>query len=260
MYQRSEKGKGITMDFKQFVKLIRMRMGFIVSTVILITLATGIYSYYYVEPVYQASAKLVLTKSDEQIQERQNDYNILMANDLLIGTYRDIVKTTRLMEIVAEDPTIGMTAEQLIGKVNVSSPSTQLMSIDVQDQSYDKAALIANAVSRVLVQEIPGIMKMSNLSILNEAPDKANPSPIQPKPTVNMAIGFVVAAMLAVAVVVLREYMDDSIRTEEEIEQIAGLSVVATVPRLKKNQVLPMVRAESNRKAGDRSYVAVEQQ
>jgi len=103
-------------------------------------------------------------------------------------------------------------------------------------------------------------MKTSNLSILNEAPDLANPSPIQPKPTMNMAIGFVVATMLAVAVVVLREYMDDSVRTEEEVEQIAGLSVVATVPRLKKNQVLPMVRAESSRKAGDRSYVAVEQQ
>ena len=247
------------MDFKQFIKLIRMRMGFIVATVILITLATGIYSYYYVDPVYQASAKLVLTKSNEQIQERQNDYNILMANDLLIGTYRDIVKTPRLMEIVAADPAIGLTAEQLIAKVNVSSPSTQLMSIDVQDQSYDKAALIANAVSRVLVQEIPGIMKMSNLSILNEAPPKIDPSPIQPRPEVNMAVGFVVAVMLAVAVVVLREYMDDSIRTEEEIERIAGLTVVATVPRLKKNQVMPMVHTESNRKAGDRSYVAVEQ-
>jgi len=247
------------MDFKQFVKLIRMRMGFIVATVILITLATGIYSYYYVDPIYQASAKLVLTKSDEQIQERQNDYNILMANDLLIGTYRDIVKTTRLMEIVASDPTVGLTVEQLIAKVNVSSPSTQLMSIDVQDQSYDRAALIANAVSRVLVQEIPGIMKMSNLSILNEAPPKSDPSPIQPKPMVNIAVSFVVAVMLAVAAVVLKEYMDDSIRTEEEIEQIAGLTVIATVPRLKKNQVLPMVRAESNRKAGDRSYVAVEQ-
>src|SRR5690606_36480250 len=120
-------------------------------------------------------------------------------------------------------------------------------------------AYIANAVSRVLVQEIPGTMKMSNLSILNEAPPKSNPSPIQPKPMVNIAVGFVVSVMLAVAAVVLREYMDDSVRTEEEIEMIAGLTVIATVPRLKKNQVLPMVRAESNRKAGDRSYVAVEQ-
>ncbi|MCM3630985.1 Wzz/FepE/Etk N-terminal domain-containing protein [Paenibacillus glycanilyticus] len=248
------------MELNQVLRVLKSKAWFIVAFILIITTAVGIFSVFYIKPVYEASAKIVL-KSNGETEGRLVDYDSLLANVMLIETYRDIVKTPGLMEkVIAAYPEINMAPEQLILKVKVNSSNNQIMSVQVRDASYDKAAQIANAVSVVLVQEIPRIMNINNVSILDQAANLPIPKPVTPNIIINIAIGFILSSLFSMAIVLLREYLDDKVRSEETIEKELGLSVLTVIPQMKKNEVLPSsLRVTSDERVGERTYVAINQ-
>ncbi|REE57510.1 capsular polysaccharide biosynthesis protein [Paenibacillus taihuensis] len=246
------------MELKQVLKVLKLKLWFIVVFVLIGTSAVGAFSVYYIKPVYEASAKLVL-KSNGETDGRLVNYDALLANVMLIETYRDIVKTPGLMEkVVQAHPELNLTPEQLILKVKVNSSNNQIMSVNVRDDSYNKAVQIANAVSVVLVQEIPKIMNINNVSILDEAAYLPQPAPVKPNNVVNMAIGFVLSSLIGLSFVLLRDFLNDKVRSEEAIEKVLGLTVLAVIPKMKKEEVAQVVRT-TEEKVGERSYVAINQ-
>jgi capsular polysaccharide biosynthesis protein len=88
-----------------------------------------------------------------------------------------------------ENRTILSLDKILIGMVNVNSTNeSQLMTISVQDNSYVRAAQIVNAIADVFRNQIPSLMKLDNVSILDEANETMVPPPIKPNPRMNIVI------------------------------------------------------------------------
>ena len=85
--------------------------------------------------------------------------------------------------------------------------------------------------------------------ILAEAELLENPVPIKPNPELNMAIAFVVGLMTAVGLAFLLEYLDQSIRTEQDIEQYLGLPVIGAIAYMDEND--SAVNSRSKRIGGD---------
>ncbi len=153
----------------------------------------------------------------------------------LIETYKEIIKTPAIMDIVTkEHPEFNLTSDQLSSLVKVSTVNnTQVMTLSVQGKDQAKAANIANAISNTFKQEIPKIMKVDNVSILNEAKIEKQPEPVKPNKTLNIAIAFVVSLMVAVGLVFLLEYLDDTIKTEADVERILELPTLAAITKMK---------------------------
>lgn len=247
------------MELKQVIKVLKSKIWFIIIFILLGTTAVGVLSVYFIKPVYEASAKLIL-KSNGAVDGKLVNYDALLANVMLIETYRDIVKTPGLMEKVVDSyPELKMTPEQLILKVKVNSSNNQIMSVVVKDDSYDKAVQIANAVSNIMVQEIPKIMNINNVSILDKAASIPKPAPVTPNHVVNISIGFILSFLVSVSLVLLAEFLDDTMKSEEVIERDLGLSVLAVIPQMRKEEVYPMTCVISEEKVGERSYVAIKQ-
>jgi capsular exopolysaccharide synthesis family protein len=72
----------------------------------------------------------------------------------------------------------------------------------------------------------------NNISII----DRADPPriPVWPRPLLNLAIGFLAGLFLALIAVFLREKFDDAIRSAEDVERKLNLSLLGTVPLLRK--------------------------
>jgi capsular polysaccharide biosynthesis protein len=156
-------------------------------------------------------------------------------NIRLIDTYKEIIKTKRIMDkVVQEHPEFNLTRDQLIQKVKVSSVNnTQVMTLAVQDESYAKAADIVNAVSKVFKEEIPSIyMGIDNVSILNEANRDDNAAPVKPNKKLTVAISFVVSLMVAFGLAFLLEYLDDTIKTEADVAKYLELPTLAMVTKI----------------------------
>ncbi|MBD2848582.1 lipopolysaccharide biosynthesis protein [Paenibacillus sp. IB182496] len=228
------------MELKQYWSVIRKRLWFILLLIVVACTATGVYSYTFITPKYEASTKLIVNQTGGSSDLLAKlDLGTINSNIQLVKTYKEIIKTPRIMDLVVERyPDLGVSSGELIRKVSVSSINdTQVMSVTAQDGSYARAAKIANAVSKVFVSQIPVLMKMDNVSVLNEANPQAGAPPIAPNPPLNIAAAFMVALMLSVGIAFLLDYLDDTIKTEEDITELLGLPTLSVIPRIREGDL-----------------------
>lgn len=239
------------LDLKDIFKILRKRIWWIIAVVVLASAASWYYSTAIMKPVYEASTKLIVKQSNSAITTL--DLNEINLNLRLIDTYKEIIRTLAIMQVVADEhPEFGLTAEQLIGKVRVSSVNnTQVMTLIVEDSSYLRAAEIVNAVSYVFKEEVPKIMNVDNVSILNEAPLDIQPDPVRPNVLLNVAVAFVVSLMAVIGWAFLMEYLDDTIKTEQDVRDVLGLPTLTVVARTEDADFLPHAAKQSRRKMVD---------
>jgi len=254
-------GLAMELELKDYFRILRKRFWLILSIVLVTTATVGVISFYVLSPVYEASTKIIVTKSDDQGGISQLDINAINSNLKLIDTYKEVIKTPAIMDVVViENPQFGLTAEELITKVKVSSVNnTQVMTLAVQDQDYNQAARIVNAISTVFQKEIPKIMKVDNVSLLNQAKLMDNPVPIKPNKLMNIAIAFILGLFVAVGLALMLELLDDSVKTEADIERLLGLPTLAAVAKLKPEDMLGKQTSTQQAKSGVIEHATVNQ-
>jgi succinoglycan biosynthesis transport protein ExoP len=111
----------------------------------------------------------------------------------------------------------------------------------VQDRSVDLNLLRREAdtnrqIYDSLLQRLKEVgvtanITTNNLSIVDEA--KVPLFPAQPKPLLNLALGFVLGAFLGMLAALLREQLDDSIKHADEVEEHFGLPLLGLIPLTK---------------------------
>ncbi|MFC5469237.1 YveK family protein [Cohnella suwonensis] len=249
------------MELKNYWIIIRRRLLMIVLLIIASCLAMGMYSYSFITPQYAASAKLIVNQfKDSSSLLPSIDVGSINSTIGLIKTYKEIIRTPRIMKKVAEEyPELRMSYGELISKVSVSSVNeTQVMSVSVRDDSYEKAAKAANAVAVVFQKMVPTLMKVDNVSILNFADPQESHGPVAPNPKLNIAVAFMLALMLGVGIAFLLDYLDDTIKTEEDIQTLLGVPVLTTIPRFKERDAIDKGNPQLGNKARRKNHVSLD--
>ncbi|EMT45984.1 YveK family protein [Anoxybacillus flavithermus] len=217
-----------TISLRELFQTLRKRMWLIVAITVIATMTSGIVSYFVLTPIYQASTQLLVN----QAKNEQPIYNIseIQTNLQLINTYNVIMKSPAILDVVKEELDLNMPVEELNKKINVTSEKdSQVVNVTVEDADPYMAADIANTVASVFQREIVKIMNVDNVNILAKAEVKEQPVPVKPKPLLNMAIAFVVGMMTGVGLAFLLEYLDNTIKNEQDVEKLLQLPVLGSV-------------------------------
>ncbi|MCA1026272.1 capsular biosynthesis protein [Cytobacillus kochii] len=236
-----------TISLKELYDTLKKRIVLILSITIAAALISGVVSYFVLTPVYQSSTQILVNQAKDNQEITKND---LDGNLQLINTYNVIIKSPAILDIVKEELNLSVSTSALNEKISVQSEqNSQVVKITVEDESAEQAALIANKTAEVFRSEIPDIMNIDNVSILASAEITENQSPIKPNPLLNIAIAFVVGLMAGVGLAFLLEYMDNTVKNEEDIEKAVGLPVLGLVANIeegnekgKDNQKNPKTR------------------
>ncbi len=231
-----------TIDLKQYVRALKKRWWIIAGLVIIACSLAAVYSWMFVTPVYQAATKLIVNKSDAA-SDMQINVSEINANILLINTYKEIIRTSAIMDQVVERyPELQVSADQLISRVMVDSVNnSQVMTVSVRDPSYERAMHIVNAVAEVFQESIPAIMNVDNVTILEQAKPKDHPPALGVHSTALFAAAAIVSLMLGIGLCFLLEFVDDSIKGEQDIAAI-GLTPLAVVQRMTRRDLQPRNR------------------
>jgi len=80
--------------------------------------------------------------------------------------------------------------------------------------------------------DIQDTMVISNIRVSEKA--VAPNAPVRPNKKRNMLLSVIIGLMLGIALAFLLEYLDRTIRTEEDIERYLGLSVLSVIPKAEK--------------------------
>ena len=123
---------GSTLELLRYWGFIRRKLWLIALITIVSCTAVGYYSNHFLQPQYEASAELIVNSPqvDPKTKVSNVDVGSITSNIMLIKTYKEIIRTPRIMaKVVAQYPELHATADELIAKVSVSALNeTQVMS------------------------------------------------------------------------------------------------------------------------------------
>ncbi|WP_342581196.1 Wzz/FepE/Etk N-terminal domain-containing protein [Ureibacillus sp. FSL W7-1570] len=221
-----------TISLYDIFKVLKKRIVLILSITIISTLAAAIISFYVLTPIYQASTQILVNQktSDQQNQIQTTD---IQTNLQLINTYNVIIKSPVILSKVIEILDLNTTPSALSNQITVSNANnSQVVNISVQDEQAYLAVDIANTVAQVFQEEIKELMNVDNVNILSPAELPENPSPVKPNKMLNMAIALVIGLMVGVGLAFLLEYLDTTIKTEQDVEELLELPILGFVSKI----------------------------
>ncbi len=222
-------------DFN-IIDFLKYYLGKIILVILFVFIGLAgsyIYTYYIQVPVYQSQTSLVLAKTDGGNNTiTQNEVNL---NKNLLSTYRQIVKSRRILDTVIDNLKLDTNYQELSKQVSVNNVSdTELILISVVNEDKRVSRKIANEIAKVFKKEIIDIYNIENVSIIDKALVSKEPHNVNvvKQFVLGAGLGFVLSSMI----VVIWFYLDDTIKTEEDIEKKLGLPVLGSVPKYKKKK------------------------
>ena len=223
-------------SLREYFFILRKRLWLVILLTIVSVVVSGIVSYYVLEPEYQTFTTLMVGKpKDYQNVDNKLEYNELLLNQKLVSTYGEIVKTRAVTDEVIEKLNLDMGYKEFKEKVNVNLvKDTEIIKLEVTDRNPELAAKIANETALVFMKNIKEIMMVENVQVIDEA--QIPESPIKPRPKLNMAISGVLGFMIGIFLIFLLEYLDNTIKTPEDVERYLDLPIIGTIPMVEKNK------------------------
>lgn len=221
----------MTLDLREIFGVIRKRLWIILSVTIAASIISGAISFYVLEPTYEAKTSIIVGKEIQNTtQMGSQEINDVLMYQKLVKTYTEIAKSRLVAESTLRKLISNMSPEELADKVTITPQNdTQIMYIKAQSDKPEDAVSIANAVADSFIEESKKIYPSGNIQIMDRA---AYPkSPIKPRPLLNIAIAFFLGLMISLGIVFLIEYMDNTIKTENDVEKYLDLPVIGIIPK-----------------------------
>lgn len=223
-----------TISLKDLFHILRKRLAMILIITFGAAIVSASISFFFMTPIYQSSTQILVNQKKQAgatIQAGEIQTNIQLTN-----TYKVIIKSPVILEQVSEKLGLNITPQALSNKINVANEKdSQVIAVTVEDKDPKLARDIANATTEVFKGEVAELMNVDNVTVLSKAEIAENQSPIKPRPMLNIAIAFVVGLMASVGLAFLLEYLDNTVKKEEDIESLLGLPVLGVVARMEED-------------------------
>lgn len=221
------------LDLFEFIEYYTSKILFVLLFVVIGFIGSYVFTFSTQIPIYESKTSLVLTQNENTSSTiTQNDINL---NKNLVPTYREIIKSRRILESVISNIDLDISYEDLSKQVEVSNvPNTELIVISVYNEDNKLAKTIADEIASVFKREIVDIYSIENVSIIDKA--LVSTKPYNVHVLKQFAIGCGLGFLISSAIIAIFFYFDDTIKTEEDIENKIGLPVLGSVPKYTKKK------------------------
>lgn len=231
------------LDLKELLMLFWNRKVKIIL-IIAIFIALGIiYTIGFVTPEYTSSTSLLLANSSETSKTNTITTADITLNSKLVSTYSELIKSKKILTPVIENLGIDENYEKLKNSISVSSvKDTELIKISVTNESAVAATKIANEIAKVFKEKVAeDIYKINNVVVIDEAVAETTVSNVNHAKDV--VIFMLIGIVVSIAYVLIANMLDTTIKTEEEVEKLFKVPVLASIP---------MYEFDTNEKGGKR--------
>lgn len=239
-----------TITLKEIAQIIKKRLGLIIVLTIGSAIISGIFTYFFITPIYRANSQFLVNQNQPNATVELNE---IRTNVELINTYSVIIRSNRILDEVIDELQLTISPSALAEKISVTNENgSQVVTVSATDPDPKMAVDLANVTVEVFQDQIDELMNVDNVNILNPAVLPANPTPVSPNLTLNIAIAFVLGGMVGVGLAFLFEYLDTTVKTETDVEKIVGLPVIGVVAKVQETDLVHIQQQAIRRKARER--------
>lgn len=223
------------LDLKELLQIFWEKKMQIILIVAIFGVIGIIYSLGFVTPKYQAYTTLLLAtnSSADKIGTESITTTDVTLNSKLVSTYSKLVESSKIVRKVISN--LSLNIEEGILKNNISVTAVEdaeMIKIAVKNEDPVLATKIANETAKVFIENVKEYYGMENVHIVDEAEIPQEPSNINH--VKDVIIFAFVGAVIAVMYVLVINMLDTTVKSEEDIEKISGLTVLATMPLYEK--------------------------
>ncbi len=217
----------IEINLGELFSILLGRAFLIISAGLFFALAGLFLSKFVIHPIYESTTKIYILNKEENQTVTYSDVQI---STQLTQDYAELIKSRYVLEeVIQRLNLVDMDYKDLSDVLKVDTPSdTRIVAITVQDEDPLRAMAIANCIREVASEHITNVMDIDAINIAETAnvpTEKASPS---------VARWTVLAGLLGAVVVaffvVLGYLLDDTIKSNDDVERYLGLSTLALVP------------------------------
>lgn len=220
----------LTLDLRDIVHIIRKRMKMIILITLACTLVSGVVSFYILKPTYESKTSIIVGKP-QGTDKSQTEYNDVMLYQKLIQTYQEIAQSRIVAEQANQAMGIVYTIEDLQKKITVEPQTdTQILIIKAQSKDPVEAAKICSAISQAFIDQSKVVFPTGgDIQVMDKAivPVK----PVSPNKMMNLAIAFLIGLMGSMGIAFIREMMDRTVKTEDDVERYIGVPIIGMIPK-----------------------------
>ena len=184
-----------------------------------------IISTFLITPLYESTSELyVLSKSTSITSLADIQMGTNLTNDYMV-----VAKGRPVLEQVITNLGIDETYGSLKANIALNNPSnSRILQITVTDPDPARAKLIADEIAKVAADFISIKMDQEPPTIISYG--YADGKPVSPNTFMNTAVGGVIGAFLAMAIIVITYLLNDTIMNAEDVERKLGLNLLGTLP------------------------------
>ncbi len=227
MENQSNNMKVITLSDLWGLFLHRLWIILLVTIFTLAVVVTSV-SMTYV-PRYNSAATLYILQQNQVNSDKDyEDFNLALK---VVKDCTHLIKSHSVLDTVISNLDLDMSYGELYNNVKIANPTeTRILEVTVESDSPYKAKKIVDEICTVGTIKITEAMGFEQVrfferGILNRAP--CNQASI----LLYMIIGFVVM-VLTYSVFLISYILDDKIRTDEDIKNYLGLSILGDIPNV----------------------------
>ncbi|MDO0824913.1 YveK family protein [Desulfosporosinus nitroreducens] len=219
-------------ELRQYWEMLKKRWIIVLVLPIIAALTSGVVSFFIIKPVYQASTTLIVGKKASEAGQaavQMLDNSVLQANQQLAKTYATIAQSRTVEQSVINHLDLTMSVAELDKLITINPvKTTEILEIQVMNTNPELATDIANSMAAEFSKAVIEIKKVDSVSIVDTAVVPNNP--VKPNKKLNILIAYVVGLMAAFGLVFLLEYLDNTIKTSSDVENVLGIPVLGVIP------------------------------
>lgn len=218
------------MELTRYLRFVQRWWWLVVLGVTLGAL-TGYGVSHLLTPTYRSTATLLVNETQVPGTIAYND---ILTSERLTKTYRELITKRPVLEQVIEEQGLTMRPGELEKMMDVAVVrDTQLLLLSVEHEDPQLAQVLANALAYAFIESNTEdrLSRPGSVSVVEagELPD----SPVNPRIALNTVLAALAGLAIAVGVALLLEYLDDTVKTAEDLETtgLVALGGVARFPR-----------------------------
>lgn len=220
-------------NINRFLKVFLNCKLYICLILILFTVMGYFYSFYYVTPLYNSSASVMLVQNDN-FESNNSDFSITQSdialNQNLLSTYTKIAKSPKVLEQVINNLNLNISITELSNNISVQAVNNaEVFKISVVNKDNFLAASITNELLNVFSDEVKSLYNMNNVYTIDMA--KVSDTPYNINHFKDISIFIIAGIFASFGIVVVVYLLDTTIKSEHEVENYAKLTVLSTIPK-----------------------------
>ncbi|WP_022764219.1 YveK family protein [Butyrivibrio sp. XPD2006] len=217
----------IEINLGELFSVLLGRAFLIISAGVFFGLAGLFISKFIMHPVYDSTTKIYILNKEENQTVTYSDVQI---STQLTQDYAELIKSRYVIEeVIQRLNLVDADYEDLSRVLKVDTPSdTRIVAITARDEDPLMAMQIANCIREVASEHITNVMDIDAINVAETAnvpTQKSGPSVTR----WTIIAGFL-GAVLVAFFVILEYLLDDTIKSNDDVERYLGLSTLALVP------------------------------